>query len=547
MLYEIQCDKFLSCGEPRGRIRFKNGLNVIKGHDSGTNSIGKSSFLLAIDFAYGGSAYAKDERLIDKIKHHTINFAFEFDNILYYFSRNTETPKQVNVCDSDYNITKTITLDEFHKILFDLYHISLPNISFRQIVGRYFRIYGRNNSNEIEPLASRFGESAKESLISLIKLFDKYTPIEEQYIAINDKEENKKTIVNANKYKIVHVISNKTECKNAQEEINKLQVELEQLANRGRQDLLNMDATDAKCAAEYKARYDLLTRKKKQLWVQYYKIKEQLGKTNPTAPQDYNELLRYFPNSNLKLISDIENFHSKISNILTSEFKKSMGDILDKINNISVEISNIECALNEMDLPKRIARQTLDAYAQKQNAIEEINKSIKFYEDVKVIENDLKLLKKSYNQLFVDIFTDITSNINEVIEETNAFIYGDNVVAPKLTVLKSNAYQFGTKVDGGTGTNFKNFILLDLASLELTALPVLAHDTILFKQIGREPMAKIIELYSKYNKQVFIAIDETTRYAQVAQDIIVDKTVISLSGDGNELFGSSWVKKEPNR
>ena len=57
-------------------------------------------------------------------------------------------------------------------------------------------------------------------------------------------------------------------------------------------------------------------------------------------------------------------------------------------------------------------------------------------------------------------------------------------------------------------------------------------------------MAKILELYNACEKQVFIAIDETSKFADSAQQIINDNTVIELSGNGNELFGSSWIEKQ---
>ncbi len=547
MLYEISCDKFIKNNQPRGTIRFNDVLNVVKGHDSGTNSIGKSSFLLAVDFAFGGSAYAKDKKLIDRIKHHIINFAFKFDEKIMRFSRNTATPQQVNVCDDNYTVIKTISLDDFQKMLLALYKIELPNISFRQIVGRYFRVYGRNSSNETEPLASRSGEPPKDSLIALIKLFDGYTPIEKSYLAIKDREEHKNSILNAGKYNLVQLIKNKTAFQKNLEEIKSLSDELETLASYGRQDLLYMEPQQAEQAAEHKARYDLLTRRKKQLWAKYYKVKETAEKTRPTTAQDFNALLRYFPDSNLELLSNIENFHSKLTTILSDEFRQSMHEILTEINGISEELNRLDILLKELDVPKRIAENTLKTYAQKQNRINELNKQNKLYEEKRAIEDELKTLKSEYKQLFVDIFSTITSNINTLMEKLNTYIYGDDVVSPKLVVSKPTAYQFGTDVDGGTGTNFKNLILLDLASLDLTSLPVIVHDTILFKQIGQEPMAKIIELYNQCKKQVFISIDETTKYAPTAQKIITDNTVISLSANGDELFGSSWVKKTPTK
>lgn len=61
MLYEIYCDLF---GEkidgkfiPRGRIKFRPGLNTILGDKKAENSIGKSTFLLVVDFCFGGGDY----------------------------------------------------------------------------------------------------------------------------------------------------------------------------------------------------------------------------------------------------------------------------------------------------------------------------------------------------------------------------------------------------------------------------------------------------------------------------------------------------------
>ena len=50
MLKTIKCDKFIDHGVPREPIRFHNGLNVILGEKGATNSIGKSTLLMIIDF-----------------------------------------------------------------------------------------------------------------------------------------------------------------------------------------------------------------------------------------------------------------------------------------------------------------------------------------------------------------------------------------------------------------------------------------------------------------------------------------------------------------
>ena len=65
MLVEMSSSVFKEKGKVRPPIRFKKGLNVVLGKEDGENSIGKSSAMLAIDFAFGGKTYASS----DGVKH----------------------------------------------------------------------------------------------------------------------------------------------------------------------------------------------------------------------------------------------------------------------------------------------------------------------------------------------------------------------------------------------------------------------------------------------------------------------------------------------
>ena len=53
MLHEIYCEQF-----HQKRIVFNPGLSVVLGTNTGDNSIGKSTFLLIVDYVFGGSTYA---------------------------------------------------------------------------------------------------------------------------------------------------------------------------------------------------------------------------------------------------------------------------------------------------------------------------------------------------------------------------------------------------------------------------------------------------------------------------------------------------------
>ena len=106
MLKFIECEKFIEKGLPRGRIEFFPGLNICLGEDNAENSIGKSTFLFAVDFCFGGNSYCSQKGLLEEVGNHKIDFCIEFDNEPYYFSRSTENSKEVAVCDENFNITK---------------------------------------------------------------------------------------------------------------------------------------------------------------------------------------------------------------------------------------------------------------------------------------------------------------------------------------------------------------------------------------------------------------------------------------------------------
>ena len=81
MLKEINCKQFIE-----NPIIFSSGLNSILGDDYSTNSIGKSTLLMIIDFIFGGSTFlTKNSGSIKELGHLTYNYEFIFDSKSYYF------------------------------------------------------------------------------------------------------------------------------------------------------------------------------------------------------------------------------------------------------------------------------------------------------------------------------------------------------------------------------------------------------------------------------------------------------------------------------
>ena len=170
MLIEIKCDKFKVQSN-----QFNMGLNIVVGSDDGGNSIGKSTVLIIIDFVFGGSDYL--EKSIDvhaNVGEHNIYYTFLFDGVYYHYCRNTLEKNIVYVCDKSYNKISYITLENYTKRLKELYGFAEQQLSFRSDIGRYFRIYGRENLQEKKPLHLALQENGLSCINALLKLFDTF-------------------------------------------------------------------------------------------------------------------------------------------------------------------------------------------------------------------------------------------------------------------------------------------------------------------------------------------------------------------------------------
>lgn len=102
--------------------------------------------------------------------------------------------------------------------------------------------------------------------------------------------------------------------------------------------------------------------------------------------------------------------------------------------------------------------------------------------------------------------------------------------------------------DTGTGTNFKGMLIYDLSILNSTALPALAHDSLLFANISVEKIEQIMALYVREEqKQIFIAFDKEGNYDKEIQSIIKENTVLRLGADEQALYGRQWGRKDATK
>ena len=119
-------------------------------------------------------------------------------------------------------------------------------------------------------------------------------------------------------------------------------------------------------------------------------------------------------------------------------------------------------------------------------------------------------------------------------------LFRSRKTSPTLTISDASHYVFFTPRDGGTGAQYKGLVVFDLAMLELTRLPVIAHDSVMLKHIEDDAIEKIVELYASTPKQVFIAMDKEGSYTPKTQKILEATKVLQLSPGAGALFGRTW-------
>lgn len=127
--------------------------------------------------------------------------------------------------------------------------------------------------------------------------------------------------------------------------------------------------------------------------------------------------------------------------------------------------------------------------------------------------DDLKSTKEKLSLVKSEIIIEVCNIINNKIESFNQIVHKDGRRSPKIVLTEKN-YSYGIEDNTGTGEAYTNLITFDLAILELTALPILIHDSMLFKNIENSSVENIIDIYNVFGKQIFISIDEIEKYSK---------------------------------
>ena len=545
MLVEMTSPVFREKGNPRPPIRFKKGLNAVLGKNNGENSIGKSSALLAIDFVFGGDTYLES----DGVKHigaHTIYFTFEFEGKPYHFARNTSSADEIQVCDESYNLTGTVwKKHEFCDWLQKQYHIDFAGLSFREEVSSFFRIYGKENLNERRPLQGLPGESMQRSIDVLVKLFDRYKDIEAFSTELEEQKKKLSAFKEARRYRFVpDLVGGKTQYEENLAKIRSLETELDNLVTetteiRDTEDIEKVRLKSQLDAERLRLETDIQT-KQRRLTLLDMSLESGLYPTEA----DLSALQEYFPLMNIRKLYEVERYHRKLAKILDNQFSVEKEQVQGEISALQEQLQKVRNQIKELGFVGNVSKEFLDRHSELKGRID----ALKAQNDAWLTQQDLQDAKKhaddTLKSAITSILADIERDVNAKMKQFNDSLYSDVRKAPRLHFNSYNSYTFETPDDTGTGTNYKGMVLYDLAILYLTALPAIAHDSLIPKNISNGAIDGIMRIYAGTDKQVFIAFDKQDSYPEGTRRILADNMVLKLSDNNSELYGESWNKEE---
>lgn len=533
MLREIRCEKFRT-----GVVTFHPALNVVLGDENATNSIGKSTLLMLVDFVFGGSTLLEwNQDVVAELGHHHYDFAFEFDGEVHRFRRETNTPENVYVCDADYKVSAAIKLEEFNAFLKNAYRLEQPGQTFRAAVGLHLRVWGKTNLIPDEPLHAFPKQRDKDCIDNLVKTYGEFEAIRARDDAVRTADSDLKVIRAAAGKQLIPKV-NRTGYAQAKVQIADLERDLEDVRQNLASYATNLSAVINKEVLDLKERKDDLLQRRMTVAGRLQRVDRNLSGKRSLHSSNFQDLQKFFPEINTERLAEVEAFHDGVARILKEQLKQSKEQLADEVKLIDLSIARIDsemaAALGSVEQPGSLvdhvykvalslqtARASRDGYEIEQAHVEALRKAREALAEVK-------------ERILTEIETSVNNGMREIVSEA----VGEHRKSPRLS-LDDATYKFEVFEDTGTGTAYFGLVLFDMAVFRATILPVIAHDSVLFKNISNDSVSRLIALYEKIPKQSFISLDEIQKYGLTAAQTLQKQSVIQLS-DNAVLYIKDW-------
>lgn len=535
MLTYIECEWFTE-----KRITFKEKLNIVVGDRANSNSIGKSTLLKIIDFVYGGDTlitHGKD--VPEKLGHHSYIFQLRLDKE-YTFERNTSTPTLVYIHGSDGDKREVSTLDYLDFLRLH-YTGTIENLSFRSVVSLVTRVWGRDNLDVRRPLHDFTQESGSQCIDWLIKVFNRFGPLEDMSIRQSNLLAEQKSLNAAAKQYIIPKINKTKYTKNAKD-IATNETRLDNIRNEISTLAMSINELIDDTVLEQKTQKNQLLEIKMSISSELERVKANLEDNKNITKRSFQPLLEIIPSLNLERLDNIESFHNGLTRILRKEIKAKEQELSEQLALVDTQIAScnaaIAKALKNSGNPAFIVDSVIDISLE----LSKLTKENELYEKFTELKKIIKGLKENLKKDKLVILSEIETSLNSDIDGLVNFIYGEMRASPKLE-LKPEKYSYEIPEDTGTGKAYSNLILLDTSLLRHTTIPYLIHDSILFKNVENKAIENILRVYQSLTQQSFISLDGEIVESTSAKSLVESCAVLHLNAQ-KLLYTMDWRREQ---
>ena len=435
-------------------------------------------------------------------------------------------------------------IEEFNAWLAAKYHMDLPGLKYRNTLSRFFRIYGKNNHNELKPLQTRGGdESQKDAITVLISLFGYYDEIKDFKEQLQQAENKISAFKAARRYEFIpSAVDGMTKYKQNVVEIATLEEDRRKLAQSDETDVEPTEIEKANERNELKRQLNDLHREITSKKDELHLLDLNLHHGAYPTEADLKSLQEFFPGANLAKLVEIEKFHTKIQAILGEELEAAHAHVTKLLATLEEQATELLARIDSIPASKAFTDEFLDAYTELDRRINKLQDENDAFDTRDRLQKEKQQANTRYQQQLDAVLSHIQIAINSQMEAINEEVTGGEYNAPKLSLNAFNSYDFETPRDKGTGTNHRGVIIYDLAIAQNTALPAIAHDSIMFDSMS---LSNLIRVYNdQVEKQIFIAVDKVSDCTDEAKAIIQQTMVLKLDNNEHALFGEKWSRKD---
>lgn len=488
---------------------------------------------MLIDFAFGGSDFpTKCDDVIKNVGHFDVRAEFLFDKA-YSFIRSTQTPESVYYVEEE----RLLTLREFTTFLKDKYLTTASEISFRDCVGGFFRIYQRNNYNHKRPLDLTVREKWEVVRKRILKMFNMYWIIsqleQERIVAQKTLKDISGTFNSGAVKKITKAQVSKNDAV-----LRHLFTEIELIKESLKRNVTDIRSIINEKSLELKQEKDVLVEHKLSLKTQLSRVESNLGNAKVRNSKAFQAVLTFFPEVDSNKLLEVESFHTGITAILKEQLKEEQAVLVEALDAAESDIAKVDSVLLSLVDSKEDSVYLLERLIELDRQQSDLLQQNRYWALSADAKNEIKELKAAIDVALETSVAELEDSLNAGIKEEITKIYSNEAISPVLT-LGVKDYKFDHGDDRGTGKGFANMIALDLTFLRLTILPVLIHDSLLFKNMDTPAIEHLVEIYSSFNKQVFISIDEVQKYKDSVQKVINESRFLKLDKD-RMAFKVKW-------